>query len=289
MIILPYSPVLVQIEFRPILKHYYQVITFRKLGKLGRLGNQMFQYAGSRLYAELNGFDWAFPPWIGDRLFAIPSKHLELRHFFLPTVQLEDMRSTSWPERFLHPLGLWQRSAMSKLYAHPRDSISLYGYLQDETSLDKLREYRNRVRSWFRFRPEIDAAFRRITEQYYPWIAAHVRRGDLVKRNLIVPIERYLELLPAVIGSRNLFVASDSPDAVNAFTEYHPIRPVNPLPELPSFVFDFWMLKESEVMLAGGSTFAWWAAYLGNGAYYAPSLTHFWPKGYTPKLEHRNI
>lgn len=249
----------------------------------------MFQYAGTRLYAELNGFQWAFPDWIGNRIFTIPHRPIEFRHFFLPTVQLEDMKSTSWPERLLRPFGLWQRSAMNQLYAQPRDTVNLYGYLQDETSLNKLRQHRDLMRSWFRFRPEINAAFRQATEQYRPWIAAHVRRGDLVKRNLTVPAERYIEILPAVIRNRNLFVASDSADANHAFAEYHPIKPANPLPELPSFVFDFWMLMNADTLLAGGSTFAWWAAFLGNGAYYAPPLTHLWPKGYVPKLEHRNI
>ena len=38
------------------------MLTFNKLGKSGRLGNQMFQYAALRGIAANRGFDWAVPP-----------------------------------------------------------------------------------------------------------------------------------------------------------------------------------------------------------------------------------
>ena len=38
------------------------MLSFNKLGKSGRLGNQMFQYAALRGIAAHRGFDWVVPP-----------------------------------------------------------------------------------------------------------------------------------------------------------------------------------------------------------------------------------
>lgn len=261
------------------------MITFRALGKHGRFGNQLFQYAGSRLYAELNGFDWAFPPWFGDRLFAIAHKPLKPRHFFLPTIQLEDMESTSWTERFLRPLGLWQRNTMNKLYKYPKDAINLYGYMQDETSLSKLREYKSRVQSWFRFRPEIDESFHAATRGI-SWIGLHVRRGDYVGAGLTIPMQTYLNTLVHIRGNLPVYLATDDPAIRHELNPDILLDVPNPLPDLyactPSDIFDFWMLRHAAVVIGGGSTFSWWASFLStNREYYAPPLTHLWNKSRT--------
>lgn len=282
MITLPHLSISAQVEVYLIFRHYYCVITYKKLGKLGRLGNQLFQYAGARLYAELNGFDWAFPPWIGDRIFNMRPKPLGLRRLFLPTVQLEDMGSTNWSERLLRPFGLWQRGTMNQLYSHPRDAISLYGYLQDETSLSKLREHKSRVQSWFRFKPEIDESFRAATKGI-SWVGMHVRRGDYARPGLIIPMQTYLDTLTRIRDNLPVYLASDDPAAryeldPNILLDIH-----NPLPDLyacaPGDLFDFWMLQHATIIIGGGSVFSWWAAFLSeNCEYYAPPLTRFWPR-----------
>ncbi len=256
------------------------MITFRKLGKHGRFGNQLFQYAGSRLYAELNGFDWAFPPWIGDHIFSLPRSLLKPHHFFLPTIQLEDMKSTSWPERLLHPLGLWRRSSMSKLYAHPKDMINIYGHLQDETSINKLREHRDLIRSWFIWKPEIESTFRAATRGI-SWVGLHIRHGDYVGAGCAIPVQIYLDALSHIRGNHPVYLATDDPTVQYELDPNILLNVPNPLPDLyactPGDLFDFWMLQHATVVIGGGSTFSWWAAFLGtNRKYYAPPLTHLW-------------
>src|ERR1700741_4220759 len=219
------------------------MITFRRLGHFGRFGNQLFQYAGTRLYAELNGFSWAFPPWIGDRLFSLPATNYNLQARLLPTLQLQDLRATSWSERLLRPIGFLRRGFIENIWSHPHDNRNLFSYMQDPVSLKQLQEHKEKVSSWFTFRPEIEHAFRAATDSHRPWVAVHVRRGDIVKRNLAVPLERYFEVLPKVVGDKKLFVASDSPDMTKEFQDFPVIFVNNPLPHLPAYIFDFWMLK----------------------------------------------
>ena len=38
-------------------------LAFNQIGSLGRLGNQMFEYAALRGIAAKHGFDWCIPPY----------------------------------------------------------------------------------------------------------------------------------------------------------------------------------------------------------------------------------
>lgn len=268
------------------------MITFSRLGRLGRWGNQLFEYAGTRLYAHLNQLSWAMPPWEGVYVFNDVTHWTTAEKFrsaILPTVQLADMRSTSWPERIFKPLGMWQHNNMHELWQHPRDNINLYGYLQDVDSLQKLREHRELVRNWLQFHPRVDSVMRTATNQYPPWVGVHIRRGDLVKRNLTIPVAEYLKVLPGIIGQRRLFVASDDPSTQKELTAYHPFAiSYRDLP-FPPHVADFWMLAHADTIVAGGSTFAWWAAYLNAGDYWSTPLTHQWDAGHQPHIEQQKL
>ena len=39
------------------------MLAFNQLGNLGRLGNQMFEYAALRGIAAKHGYDWCSPPY----------------------------------------------------------------------------------------------------------------------------------------------------------------------------------------------------------------------------------
>lgn len=268
------------------------MITISRLGKLGRFGNQLYQYAGVRLYAESNGFSWALPPWDGVKLFRdIHSWRFaqRIKALSLPTIQLSDMASTSWSERLLMPFGLWKRDSLKNLYEHPHDNLSLYGYLQETPDIQRLRECRDTVRSWFQFKPEIESAFRRATEKYRPWLAVHLRFGDLVKRGIASNVDNTLAHVERLQRERTLFVATDSPEVKQRVSERCPIAPTNPLPELPPYAFDFWMLKEADVLIGSGSTFAWWAAFLSEkDGYWSPPLNRTW-HGTVPPVDWQSL
>lgn len=273
------------------------MITFRSLGQLGRFGNQLFQYAGTRLYAETHGFAHAFPTWIGAQVFnniATYTLTEQLLASILPTIQLDDIQSYGVKQKIAFALGLSpslpHTVSLSSLYAHPRDHKNLFGYLQDHKSLSLLAQHKEKVRTWFSFHDKISSAYTEATRNLSPWIGVHVRRGDLVKRGVTVPLHSFLEKLDSVRNGRPVFVASDDPNMHSEFAHCDPIRIRNPLPEVPREIFDFWMLTQSSAIIGCGSTFSWWAAYIsGTQEYYAPLLTHLWPAGYIPVLEQQSI
>src|SRR3989344_8273759 len=138
------------------------MITFRRLGRFGRFGNQLFQYAGTRLYAELNGLKHAFPACIGNVIFedVKESNWIEnLKIQLLPTVQLDDVQSYGKVDKIKYLLGLKKRLPETKniagLHKEHKDNISLHGYLQDSFSLELLKNKKELVRKWFTFKKNI--------------------------------------------------------------------------------------------------------------------------------------
>lgn len=259
------------------------MITFRKLGNFGRFGNQLFQYAGTRLYAERNGFKHTFPQWIGNEIFENVSQHTMMENIgakFLKTVQLNDLQAYGKTDAIKYLLGIQKNLPEThdifELHKHPKDNINLYGYLQDEFSLDLLKKNKKLVNNWFKFKNNINASFNKLSKEYSPWVGMHIRRGDLIKRGLTVPTESYIEILNKVRNGRNLYIATDDPKLLTELKYLEPFIIKNSLPEIPAYVFDFWMLKNAQTIIGGGSTFSWWAAFLSSGDYYSPPLSHLW-------------
>lgn len=259
------------------------MVGFRKLGRFGRFGNQLFQYAGTRLYAELHGFDFAFPRWIGCDIFEDIKPcnfNQKLKFLFLPTVQLEDVQSYGMVDKIKFLLGITNELpnaySLRRFYKNPRENINFYGYFQDEFSLALLQKHKEKVRSWFTFKKEIDNTYKKTAADLEAYVGLHIRWGDLVKRGANLSLESYLGALNKIRNQRPVYIATDSPKLIGRLSHLNPARLRNPLSDVPDHIFDFWMLKNAAVIIGGGSTFSWWAAYLGNSDYYSPSLSHLW-------------
>jgi len=260
------------------------MVTFRKLGKFGRLGNQLFQFSGAWLYGHLNGFKTAFPEWPGCEIFEnikCYSIFERLIARFLPTRQLADVKSYKKTDMLKFLIGinknLPQTIDIEELHRNPKDNVNLYGYLQDHFSLELLHKHKRQILSLFKFRREIDDSCRMAAQKYYPWIAVHIRRGDFVNLGRTMPVADYKKFLDEIRGDNNVYVASDDRNMAAEFSEFNPFKISNPPPKIADFVFDFWMLSHAKAVIGGGSTFSWWAAYLGNqNQYYSPPLSHLW-------------
>jgi hypothetical protein len=112
---------------------------------VGGFGNQLFQYAFARAYAESQNAMLLTPGWIGQRIFEISDPPLD---YDLPHTGFDEI-----------PTG--------------RTNIILSGYFQSQAAINLMS--RSRLKAWFRLKDEWQ---RRFTTRYL--IAAHIRRGDYV-------------------------------------------------------------------------------------------------------------
>ena len=261
------------------------MITFRKLygfGKAG-IGNKLFQYTGTRLFASLHGYHYAVPSWDGMLIFSglksySPREYLLSR--ILPTYQLNDLRSWNRWQRIKFELGLQQNlpnvHALEELYGAPRDNINFFGYFQDDYSFELLRKHRTIVQSWLPLIPAYDAWINDCIATRGPWIGVHVRRGDYTRLGYSIPIEKYSEILQP-FSEQQLYVSTNDRSVLTFFQNYRLLNIKNPFPQIPSWAFDFLMLMKSSHIIGCSSTFSWWAGYLGNHhSYLSPPLTQKW-------------
>ena len=142
------------------------MIGFDHLGNLGRLGNQMFEYAALRGIAEKNGYDVCIPP----------SEHEGIENYSLH----ECFNLNHIPTGFINK----ERYAMeqtfhfnNELFNNCPDDASLYGFFQSWKYFSNVQDL---IRKEFTFKKDIldpCTEFMSQLEGEEP-IMLHVRRGD---------------------------------------------------------------------------------------------------------------
>lgn len=120
------------------------IVTYSRLGSNGRLGNQLWQIAGTIAVAHEHGYDIRFPAWEYQSWFNMPSD------WFRPASGIDATEIADVPE-------------------HTRD------YLQH---FPLIEAHENVIRTYFEPHPNVDiSAF---ANELFPQMSAavHVRRGD---------------------------------------------------------------------------------------------------------------
>jgi hypothetical protein len=151
------------------------MLSFNKLGKSGRLGNQMFQYASLRGIAANRGFDWVIPPpdagGIGD--FGEENNYCMFDTFKMvhATEEHQAIQDTKqwavWKEFHFH----------KELFEKCPDNTNLDGYFQSEKYFKHIEK---EIREDFEFQDEILEPCKEMINSLGEGrkIALHIRRGD---------------------------------------------------------------------------------------------------------------
>ena len=143
------------------------MLAFNHLGHLGRLGNQMFQYASLRGIAARRGYDFGIPPskfedeWRSHQLFEL----FDLPN--LPRSNVKYLDGGNAPiaqERFFHFDQL--------LFDQCPNDISLFGYFQSEKYFKHIEDS---IREDFVFRDHILEPCKEIAEGFDNPVSLHVR------------------------------------------------------------------------------------------------------------------
>ena len=254
------------------------MISFNKLGNLGRLGNQMFQYASLRGIAANRGFDFCIPP---EHVFGEIDPNVKNSETNIHTAF-----DLSKCNKVGNPI-LYERVEESgyhfdeNIFNNCPDNVDLYGYFQSEKYFKHIEED---IRKDFTFESYVmDTCkdFIETTINSKEIISLHIRRGDylhLQSFHPTPPLEYYFEALnklpdvPVIIFSDDIEWASEQ----HLFDDDKFY-----LSESNTTDFDMCLMSMCNYHIIANSSFSWWGAWLAQSEHtiapknwFGPSLSH---------------
>jgi hypothetical protein len=222
------------------------MITYSQLGKNGRLGNQMFQYAALYAAGLTRGYKIGIPQ--GQKIEEV---------FKLPHA---DRLNDIMPKRIFK-----ERSFLfdPNLFAIP-DDCDIYGYFQSPLYFQTCRDA---ILKEFAWKDDVQERGQLATVRSSPTCAIHVRRDDyknLAHVHTNLGGQYYIkgcELITKNLGAKPLFlVFSDEPDwCKKAFTgdDFHIV-------DIRDDAVELYMMSQCDAHIIANSSFSWWGAWLSN-------------------------
>ena len=227
------------------------MISFPKLGELGRFGNQLFQYAFVRTTARRLGVPFHCPAWPGDAVF-------ELNDAAERTAETGPLR-----QKYQEP---YVNTGFNADALRIIDGSEVQGYFQTPRYFDDPHA----VRQWYRFKPEAIAAVARKYAgiDFADSVGLHLRLGDFVTTFseffYVARPAYYRDALKRMPPRRHVIVFSDDIAAARML-----------LGDLgPSAIFidgnsaheDLYLQTRCRDFICSPSTYSWWGAWLNPRA-----------------------
>ena len=217
------------------------MLTFKELGKYGRLGNQMFQIASTIGLATSHGYAYGFPEWKNyDHLNRFGSaEDVDIQKYFKNALPPIEQRNYS--DYFIH----WGYHNFKAL----PDNLNLLGHMQSEKYFSHCKDL---IRHYFEFSDECEPMPKES-------IAIHIRRGDYDDSYHPTMKEKYykqsLDLLPNVPK----FVFSDDIKEAKKI-----IGNDATYIEGNHYMKDLQMISKCRHFVLSNSTFCWWGWWLAD-------------------------
>ena len=234
------------------------MIGFNALGRMGRLCNQMFQYASLKGIARNIGTDIIIPFYeqavddgMGNMLrtelfdsFDLNVKRGLLNNGHAPVVK----------ERFFH--------FDEELFKLCPDHVNLQGYFQTEKYFKHIED---EIRKDFTFKSEILEPCKEMVEGVDNPIALHVRRTDYVRNQAnhnVLSLEYYQAALEQFDSDRNVIVFSDEPAWCMEQEIFSDDRFI--ISENEDNRIDLCLMSLCNDFIIANSSFSWWGAWLST-------------------------
>ena len=238
------------------------MIGFNHLGRLGRCGNQMFQYAALRGIAAKNNTNFCFPYYndeVNDGLGNMLKTEL-FDCFKMESVSELNIQSID-SQRPLVPEETFTFN--EKLFECP-DWVSLWGFFQSERYFKNVEEI---IRKDFIFKDEILNPCKEMMDGVLEdgkVIGLHIRRKDYLTNpnHHFVGLDYYKKALSMFDNSTNVLVFSDDPAWCHGESMFADDRFM--ISDNDSGYVDMCLMSMCTDFIIGNSSFSWWAAWLGN-------------------------
>jgi len=247
-------------------------LAFNNIGSLGRLGNQMFEYAALRGIAARHGYEWCIPP---------PERKGIENYSLHECFKLSPNRR----EGIMEPCQYAQEPYFhfcQELFDTCPDNVSLHGFFQSWRYFDNVKD---EIRKDYTFHEGILEPCKEMMEELEGQepIMLHVRRGDpnltdprgfkwsytqCGSMHPVQPIEYYEKALKAFPEDQPVIVFSDSPEWVKEQEFFKPNRFMISEPEDKyadgSYTpyADLCLMSLCSHAIIANSSMSWWGAWL---------------------------
>lgn len=235
------------------------MITFNNLGQLGRLGNQLFQYASLRGISSKNNQE-----------FMIPKTEL-FDYFEMSGANIGRRNSPTFQEKDFH--------FDEELFTKFQYDVDLFGYYQSEKYF---RHIEDEIRRDFAFKKHIYGPCWEMIKEIPERMSLHVRRGDYLQKPDCHPpctIEYYEQALSKFDESIPVLIFGDDPEWCKEQKLFSSDRFM--IAEGNSVEVDLCLMAMCQYHILSNSSLAWWGAWLANSQlvvapkrWFGPSLPH---------------
>ncbi len=242
---------------------------------LGRLGNQLFQYAfifsASKKLSTSFYLDKSIEPFLLSRFFVLPKDQVYIADKYIFSINgFKNIFSYHLKKQFYKLLkALYRLETISFSNSiSPKEELNrlqngaLYeGYFQSETYF---KEYSSSIKGLFKIKTKYIDLYSE-TSAFLPkgmkTVAIHIRKGDYVDLGLNLPMNYYHLAISKVNQPENFYIfLSDEPDSIAREFDYLNNKYISYNEE----IIDFQFLVNADVCIISNSSFSWWGAYLNE-------------------------
>jgi len=231
------------------------MIGYNTIGYLGRLGNQMFQFASLKGIARNRGYEYCIPPSLNenewsDHQLLVPFK---LKNISSLNIQFIDRdRPTVIEDGF---------SFDSNLFENCPDWVNVQGYFQTERYFKHIE---NEIKEDFEFKDEILEPCKEMIAGVENPISLHIRRTDYVTNpnHTALSLDYYERALKEFDSESTVLVFSDDPEWCSKQKLFSDDRFL--IAEGNSNYVDMCLMTLCSGHIIANSSFSWWGAWLAN-------------------------
>ena len=235
------------------------MISFNNLGNLGRLANQMFQYASLKGIARNRGYEFSIPPAnvFGKRDPVVATAELNIYDVFgLDKKNKVGLIPNQVLMERMHTFDV-------ELFENCPDNIDIFGYYQTQKYFEHIED---EIRDDFTFDSELIKSCKEFLEYTYVFrdvIALHIRRGDYVSNpnhpsQSMEYYQRGLEMLPDL----DVIVFSDDAEWCKQQEIFSSDR--FSISEGNTTDADLCLMSMCQYHVIANSSFSWWGAWLAK-------------------------
>lgn len=175
-------------------------IGYNRLGSNGRLGNQMFQYAGLRGIAKNRGFKWVIPR---------PESYGDSNYGLFDCFEMSSVKEENFGYVNGQSVATGQFHFSQGFFDNCPDNVNLHDYFQTPKYFENIEQI---IRQDFTFKKAILEPCQDIIKDLDNPIFLHVRRGDYVNHQHAHPVcslEYYQKALENFDVKTSVLVFSD--------------------------------------------------------------------------------